>query len=60
MSIRQPGFDGDRIERELERERQERMLHDEARAHLTPVHEFRCKDARENMDSTNLKRPSWR
>jgi hypothetical protein len=60
MSISQPGFEGDRVARELARERHERMLHDEARAGLSSADEFRSKDARESMDSTNLKRPRGR
>jgi len=45
-----------RIEREIERERHERSLHDEARAGLAPDDEFRLKDARESMNSSNLRR----
>jgi hypothetical protein len=60
MSISQPGSEGDRIARELARERHERMLHDEARARVSSVDELRCKDARESMNSTNLKRPPGR
>lgn len=49
-----------RIGREIERERRERALHDEARAHLDAQDEFRTKDARERMDITTLKRPPGR
>ncbi len=46
-----------RVEREVERERRERALHDEARAGLAPLEEeFRLKDARERADTSNLKR----
>ncbi|WP_313706582.1 hypothetical protein [Massilia sp.] len=45
-----------RVDREVERERHERHLHDEVRAHLDLDGEFRLKDARESMNSTNLRR----
>lgn len=45
-----------RIAREIERERHERSLHDEARAGLAPPEDFRTKDARERPDTSNLKR----
>lgn len=45
-----------RIEREIERERHERHLHDEARAGLSPVDDLRTKDARERADTSTLKR----
>ena len=45
-----------RVDREVERERQERSLHDEARAGLALDDEFRMKDARESMNSSNLRR----
>lgn len=45
-----------RIAREIERERHERSLHDEARAGLATPEEFRTKDARERADTGNLKR----
>ncbi|MFC3457122.1 MULTISPECIES: hypothetical protein [Massilia] len=45
-----------RIDREVERERHERQLHDEARAHLDLDGEFRLKDARESMNAINLRR----
>lgn len=51
----------EKVEREVERERRERALHDEARAGLTPVEEeFRLKDARERGDTCNLKRQPGR
>ena len=50
----------DRLARELERERHERALHDEARAGLAADDEFRLKDAREHIGSVNLKRPQGR
>jgi hypothetical protein len=56
MSISQPGFAGDRVEREVERERHERVLQDEVRTGVAVADEFRTKDARESMNSTNLKR----
>lgn len=45
-----------RVDREVERERHERHLLDEARAHLAVEEEFRLKDARESMNATNLRR----
>jgi hypothetical protein len=45
-----------RIDREVERERQERSLNDEARAGLALDDEFRMKDARESMNSSSLRR----
>ncbi|MEH6434424.1 hypothetical protein [Massilia sp. DD77] len=45
-----------RIAREVERERHERHLHDEARAGLAPADDLRTKDARERPDTSNLKR----
>jgi hypothetical protein len=49
-----------RVEREIERERRERLLHDEQRAGLTVDEEFRLKDARERVDAACLKRPPVR
>jgi hypothetical protein len=49
-----------RLEREVERERQERALHDEQRAGLFADEEFRNKDAREQAGAVGLKRPSGR
>lgn len=46
-----------RVEREVERERHERTLNDDARAGLAVDEEFRLKDARESTNSTNLRRP---
>jgi hypothetical protein len=46
-----------RLERELERERRERALHDEQRAGLGVDDEFRLKDAREHTGAVHLKRP---
>lgn len=57
MGSKLSGSDGgSSVERELERERHERMLHDEARAGLGANDDLRTKDARESMNSTNLKR----
>lgn len=49
-----------RVEREVERERHERALHDEARTGASASGEFRTKDARENMNSAGLKRSQER
>ena len=46
-----------RVDREVERERHERSLHDEARAGLALDDEFRMKDARESTNSSRLRRP---
>lgn len=46
----------ERIAREVERERAERSLHDEARAGVAPLQDFHTKDARQSVDSGNLKR----
>jgi hypothetical protein len=45
-----------RVEREVERERNERSRNDEQRAGLAVDEDFRIKDARENMSCVNLKR----
>jgi hypothetical protein len=45
-----------RVDREVARERQERSLNDDARTGLAPDDEFRAKDARESMNSSNLRR----
>ncbi len=50
----------ERLERELERERRERLQHDECRAGLAAADEFRSKDARGNSDSVRLKRSTFR
>ncbi|MDN4038268.1 hypothetical protein [Massilia sp. YIM B02443] len=44
-----------RVAREVARERRERALHDELRAGLAPLDD-RIKDARERIDTCNLKR----
>jgi len=51
-----PDQDHARVDREVARERHERTLNDEARAGLAPDDEFRTKDARESMNSSNLRR----
>jgi hypothetical protein len=48
------------LEREIERERHERMLHDEQRAGLAVDEQFRMKDAREQAGAVSLKRPLTR
>lgn len=47
-----------RLGREVERERHERMLHDEQRAGLAVDDDFRLKDAREHAGTVGLKRPA--
>jgi hypothetical protein len=49
-----------RLDREIERERHERELHDEQRAGLALDEEFRNKDAREQRGAVSLKRPLGR
>jgi hypothetical protein len=49
-----------RVEREVERERHERLLHDEQRAGIAADEEFRIKDAREQRGAVSLKRPPVR
>jgi hypothetical protein len=49
-----------RVEREVERERHERLLHDEQRAGLFVDEEFRIKDAREKAGAVSLKRSPGR
>jgi hypothetical protein len=49
-----------RLEREVERERHERLLHDEQRAGFAVDEEFRIKDAREQKGAVSLKRPIGR
>ena len=51
---------GTPLEREIERERHERLLHDEQRAGLFVDEQFRIKDAREQAGAVSLKRPSAR
>jgi hypothetical protein len=50
----------ERVTREVERERHERVRNDEARTGLGASEEFRVKDARESSNSGNLKRSSGR
>jgi hypothetical protein len=50
----------ERVQREVERERHERLLHDEQRAGLAVDDEFRLKDARENMGSAKIRRARGR
>ena len=50
----------ERLEREVERERHERLLHDEERAGMAVDDEFRLKDAREIMGSVKIRRPGGR
>jgi hypothetical protein len=49
-----------RLEREVERERHERQLHDERRAGLAVDEEFRNKDVREQAGAVGLKRSMGR
>jgi hypothetical protein len=49
-----------RLEREVERERHERLLHDEQRAGFAADEEFRIKDAREQRGGVSLRRPLGR
>lgn len=49
-----------RLEREIERERHERLLHDEQRTGLAVDEEFRIKDAREQAGAVSPKRPPGR
>jgi hypothetical protein len=49
----------ERVRREVERERHERVLHDEQRTGLADD-EFRLKDARENMGSAKIRRAKER
>lgn len=44
------------LERELQRERQQRAQNDDARTGQSALQEGRVKDARETADSTTLKR----
>lgn len=61
MSTNKPhGASDNRLEREVERERHERALHDEQRAGLSSDDEFRLKDAREHRGTVNLRRPPGR
>lgn len=49
-----------RVNREVERERHEKTMIDEARAGLAPGDELRSKDARENASSGSLRRSAGR
>lgn len=51
---------GARVNREVERERHEKTMIDEARAGLAPGDELRSKDARANPSSGNLRRSAGR
>ena len=44
------------LERELQRERHQRSLNDDAKTRQSEVDEGRSKDARETVDSSKLKR----
>jgi hypothetical protein len=50
----------ERLEREVERERHERLLHDEQRAGLAVDDEFRRKDVRDNMGAVKIRRDKGR
>ena len=50
----------ERLEREVQRERHERVLHDEERAGLAVDDEFRLKDVRENMGAVKIRRARGR
>jgi hypothetical protein len=50
----------ERLEREVERERRERLLHDEQRSGLTLVDVFRLMDAREHTGWVNIRRSGGR
>jgi hypothetical protein len=59
MSIRtESKSDNGRLERELERERHQRTLNDEARLRLGVSADLRTKDARESANSHDLTRRS--
>jgi hypothetical protein len=47
---------GSRLEREIERERNERSLNHDARAHLTVEEDERHKDARKTSFSSTVRR----
>jgi hypothetical protein len=51
-----PDQEHERVDREVARERHERSLNDDTRAGLALDDEFRLKDARESMNSSNLRR----
>jgi hypothetical protein len=50
----------ERLEREVQRERHERLLHDEERAGLAVDDEFRLKEARENLAAVKIRRAKGR
>lgn len=56
MNSHLPDQEHARVDREVERERHERSLNDDARAGLALDDEFRLKDARESMNSSGLRR----
>jgi hypothetical protein len=61
MTSKLPSKDtNDRIACEVERERHERTLHDDARVGLAGSDEFRVKDARESMNGNKVKRAPGR
>lgn len=47
---------GRQLEREVERERHERALHDELRSGSVPPEDLRTKDAREHTGAVGLRR----
>lgn len=49
---------GRQVEREVERERRERELHDELRSGSAPPEDLRTKDAREHTGAVGLRRPA--
>lgn len=49
-----------RLDREVERERDQRHKNDEARTGMSADEEFRNKDARNNSDSSDLHRAGHR
>jgi hypothetical protein len=61
MSMKLPyGSLNERLEREVARERNERLTNDEWRSGLAVDEEYRSKDARANDGAVNLKRQSGR
>ena len=56
MSTRPVDSLGRRVEKEVERERRERALHDELRSGAAPLEDLRTKDARENASAAGLRR----
>jgi hypothetical protein len=49
---------GRQLEREVERERHERELHDELRSGTAPLDDLRTKDAREHTGAAGVRRPA--